>query len=449
MFPTWQRVLKGSFAGICIIFLFLGFQADLANGAAMERVEAPSWNPVGSGARALGMGGAFIAVADDATAASWNPGGLIQLERPEISAVGAYFYRVEDNTFGAQPENNNRNTMSNTSLNYLSAVYPFNAWGHNMVVSLNYQSLYDFTREWNFKLHQVGGSLDLMDNVSYEATGDLGAIGLAYCIQISPTISIGATFNIWTDELYDNGWEYRTDSYGNGTAGAGLAVNYTFKSVDKFSFNGLNANLGFLWNATGRLTIGGVFKTPFRADVDHESMTDTYLEIDGVPQPGSGPSYSKDQYKIDMPMSYGLGVAYRFSDEYTMSLDVYRTEWDDFVVYNPDGTRVSAVSGKEIGVSEISASTQVRMGAEYLFIRDKYVIPLRGGIFADPAPAEGSPDWFFGFTAGSGIAYGRFIFDMAYQYRFSNNVNEFILESQQFSQDIQEHTVYASVILHF
>ena len=35
--------------------------------------------PVGSGARALGQGGAFIAVADDATAASWNPGALMTL----------------------------------------------------------------------------------------------------------------------------------------------------------------------------------------------------------------------------------------------------------------------------------------------------------------------------------------------------------------------------------
>ena len=42
---------------------------------------------VGSGARAFGMGGAFIAIADDATAASWNPGGLGQLERPEFSFV--------------------------------------------------------------------------------------------------------------------------------------------------------------------------------------------------------------------------------------------------------------------------------------------------------------------------------------------------------------------------
>ena len=38
-------------------------------------------SPVGSGARAAGIGSAFVAVADDATAASWNPAGLVQLER--------------------------------------------------------------------------------------------------------------------------------------------------------------------------------------------------------------------------------------------------------------------------------------------------------------------------------------------------------------------------------
>ena len=46
--------------------------------------------PVGSGARAIGQGSAFIAVADDATAASWNPGALIQLERPECSVVYSF-----------------------------------------------------------------------------------------------------------------------------------------------------------------------------------------------------------------------------------------------------------------------------------------------------------------------------------------------------------------------
>ncbi|HVD78767.1 MAG TPA: hypothetical protein VNH43_14215, partial [Vicinamibacteria bacterium] len=44
---------------------------------------------LGSGARAFGMGGAFLARADDATAASWNPAGLSYLRRPEFTVVGA------------------------------------------------------------------------------------------------------------------------------------------------------------------------------------------------------------------------------------------------------------------------------------------------------------------------------------------------------------------------
>ena len=46
--------------------------SSMANTTTIEFSASP--NPVGSGARALGMGGAFIAVADDATSASWNPG---------------------------------------------------------------------------------------------------------------------------------------------------------------------------------------------------------------------------------------------------------------------------------------------------------------------------------------------------------------------------------------
>ena len=42
------------------------------------------------GARANGMGGAFIGLADDATAAYTNPAGLTVLTQPEISAEYKY-----------------------------------------------------------------------------------------------------------------------------------------------------------------------------------------------------------------------------------------------------------------------------------------------------------------------------------------------------------------------
>ena len=43
----------------------------------------------GVGARALGMGGAFYAIADDATAAYWNPAGLAYLQRKEVTYMSA------------------------------------------------------------------------------------------------------------------------------------------------------------------------------------------------------------------------------------------------------------------------------------------------------------------------------------------------------------------------
>lgn len=43
----------------------------------------------GVGARALGMGGAFVAVSDDPTATYWNPGGLAQIKRIQLTAMYA------------------------------------------------------------------------------------------------------------------------------------------------------------------------------------------------------------------------------------------------------------------------------------------------------------------------------------------------------------------------
>jgi len=44
---------------------------------------------IGGGARALGMGGAFIALANDATAGYWNPAGLSQIKKRALSFMHA------------------------------------------------------------------------------------------------------------------------------------------------------------------------------------------------------------------------------------------------------------------------------------------------------------------------------------------------------------------------
>ncbi len=416
-----------------------------------DRFEMPSsYNPVGSGARALGMGGAFIAIADDATAASWNPGGLSQLERPEISFTVSQFYRTESNSFGNRPESSGNQDVSELRVNYLSAVYPFKAWRRNMVISVNYQNLYDFTRKWNFMLTSSEENGYKNENVNYELAGSLSALGVAYCAQVTPKFSLGFTLNFWEDGLYKNEWEIKLFQNGFEIDDGEYSIQ-EIRKLNRYSFNGFNMNFGFLWNMNSKFTVGGVLKTPFKADMEHE---DSHFSL--IHYPDEGPEYDSvksyithEKETMDMPMSYGIGLAYRFSDTFTASLDIYRTEWDDFISTNSNGIEKSPITGKSTSETHTDPTHQIRMGFEYILVKPKYEIPLCAGIFYDPAPAEGSPDNIFGFSIGSGIGKGRFKFDIAYQYRFGNDIGDSILKVLGFSQDIREHTVYSSVIIYF
>jgi hypothetical protein len=77
------------------------------------------------------------------------------------------------------------------------------------------------------------------------------------------------------------------------------------------------------------------------------------------------------------------------------------------------------------------------------------VIPLRAGVFYDPEPAEGSPDNFYGFSIGSGIAYKNIVYDIGYQYRFGRDVRTATVGNADASQNVKQHTIYMSVIYHF
>ncbi len=70
---------------ILSLFIILTFVLSISSSEAGKYTA--DFLTTGVGARALAMGGAFTALADDATASYWNPAGLTQLERREISLM--------------------------------------------------------------------------------------------------------------------------------------------------------------------------------------------------------------------------------------------------------------------------------------------------------------------------------------------------------------------------
>jgi long-subunit fatty acid transport protein len=412
---------------------------------------ASSPNPVGSGARAMGMGGAFIAVADDATAASWNPAGLIQLEMPEISVAGAYLDRREEFSSQLRPEINNTGEVDDVNINYLSATYPFEFY-KRFVVSVNYQRLYDFKRSFSHRLDFSSAGLDVSQDKHYEQDGFLSALGLAASVEITSSLSLGATLNVWTGQLFwDNGWDETFTERAVGTQG-GVPVTIDTRVADKYAdFRGINFNVGVLWNLTRALTLGAVVKTPFDATIDHKfsfSQTSRF----GPPVSATVETQQSfvEEVELRMPLSYGIGLAWRVSDALTLDLDVYRTHWSDYILQDSRGNSFSPIDGRPESQSDIDDTTQVRVGGEYLFIfpQRNMAVPLRAGFFYDPEPSQGDVKDFYGVSLGSGIAYKRFIFDMAYQLRWGRDIDTGSLIATS-EADVMQHTILASLIIHF
>lgn len=197
--------------------------------------------------------------------------------------------------------------------------------------------------------------------------------------------------------------------------------------------------------------MGAVIKTPFTASVKNgyseewikrDAATGTIIESASITD--------SEDLEIDMPMSYGLGFAWRVSDQISLDLDVYRTEWSNYIITDSEGNKTSGIGGQAESESNVEDTTQVRFGGEYLIIRpaQTMVIPLRAGIFYDPEPAYDGTKDFYGLSLGSGIGYKRFIVDLAYQLRWGRDVetNNLIANS---TADITQHTVLLSVIYHF
>ena len=467
-------VCAGAFGQVRRVLLGGGLLcAALAPAQELEFPISPS--PVGSGARAAGMADAFVAVADDATAASWNPAGLVQLERPEFSVVGAFNAISED--LGASPDHPefpSTQRDSNIDLNFMSLVYPLPSFlgGRNATVSLSIQQKYDLSRSLDvdflneFELLPGVIIADDLDFI-FDQDGSLNTITPAFAFELTRRLSLGVAVNIWGDTLVaDSGWDQEVSRSSALSTGGGPATLTEFHRTESYDdFRGENYVVGLLWNVTKRLNFGLRYDSTLKADVDFSARE--------VSTQSPDPVMEFDDREVRIPDTWAFGIAFRQSDRLTVSADVSITDWDDFLIEHGDGTKISLVDASNLSDPDTrvdyDTTRTIRIGAEYVFIpkRPKEILrqiwSLRGGIFYDEepasgrsttdpsAPGDGEADQFYGFAIGAGVqALQRLNFDVAYQFRYGNNVNsDFVRGVPGFSEDVFQHRILVSSILYF
>ena len=102
---------------------------------------------LGAGARARAMGGAFTGVADDASALTWNPAGLIQVDKTQASISGVYLpLQLKTKlTYAANSSHNIDSKFSDDKLkpSFASFVAPIRIKGHPFMASVTYNSVQD------------------------------------------------------------------------------------------------------------------------------------------------------------------------------------------------------------------------------------------------------------------------------------------------------------------
>lgn len=512
--------------------------------------------PTGSGARALGQAGAFTAVADDATAASWNPAGLIQLETPEFSAVYRFSTREDSHQSETRDLETGKDRYSNSELNYMSAVYPFLLENRTAVFSMNYQETYDFTHTFTARFKgeseqsifsatsqtfyavqtnyfsneslnitaitpittvassQINQLLksSLLSSIDFRQSGTIDAISPAFAVEVTPEFSLGVTVNLYTDGASRGNpiqstliaeYEGTSDSIAEvtdirnttspGTSWTGVLFGgdpadptstpisgstgpssssdtnvsvqtdtYTVEGVYREhnrtdQFYGMNATFGALWTATDQLTLGATVDLPWTGYGEQtKQIAHQVTTFDSNLVQVAQSSYNEIQrqdVEYTFPLYWSLGALWRWNDRFYTSMDVSRTYWSQYSYKAEGEEQINPVTGEPQSSSSLDDCWSVRFGGEYLCVLSWTEIPLRGGLFWEQRPADGSPDQYWGFSLGSGISLGKdpgkVVLDIAYLFERGEHVMGSLLPEQAVYSDVTHHQLFVSVIWHF
>jgi long-subunit fatty acid transport protein len=306
------------------------------------------------GARALGMGATFVALADDATAAVSNPAGLTILTKPEVSGqfrvseYSAVLPRyLEDSTLEASE------TVS--SLSFLSFVKP---WSKASLGVYYFQSTnYKMTQSETDSGFLFGFPVEV--SASFQEELKLDNFGASFAYKVHPKVSLGAS--VFGSAISRD----RREGFVLGFEGVGDA-SWQDSIVGDETKVGFTA--GALFNPNGKVS-GGItytYNPEFTLDrtVTSSIFGDTTRERTAA-------------LSFQVPQVLSAGIGLRPTEKWVVSAEVKAISYSDLSYDTEDA------EGNPERVA-LDNGTEFHLGTEYTLIAGQTPVSLRAGYFYEP-----------------------------------------------------------------
>ncbi len=414
--PSCRTTLKILFAGSILLFT----QSAIFAQTNSEAMAAMQFNFSIPGAHSLALGGAFLALADDATAAYTNPAGLASLAAPEVSIdvrnwrykhvfTGGNVTRDGVVTIDDLPEGEAEDIVA--GLSFFSYVYPREHWA----VAFYRHELANFEANFESPGTLVDG-IRLLPPTTIAYDLDIVNAGVSAAYRLSPDLSLGIGLSYY---------EFTLDSITNRTEDDGTL---SFQIQEGFDSDWSIA-AGFLWAINDTWSVGGVYRRGPKFEFG--SINGRYGIYPDPTFPDAPPRDVIDHTVVaeyPVPDVFGLGIAVKPTDAIRIAFDYDRVEYPDLVRHMVDVFGLDVTSA-ELDQFRIDVAHEFHLGFEYFFLERRIPFAVRVGAWYDPdheprfdgefplfrAAFRGGDDEMH-YTAGFGIAGKKLQVDVGFDY---------------------------------
>lgn len=349
------------------------------------------------GPKGLGMGGAFVGLANDYTAIYWNPAGLTQMQKNFIGVFGTDVIPL--GTYKLASVNIDTKTKTNHYISPNLVGFYHCQMVDGLTFGLGVYVPAGLGAEWSGEdLRLLSGS----PSVEWMSKIAVVNISPAIAYKFSDQFSAGVALNIFYG-MFDmkrpggGGYQYSESSTGTGF---GVTIGALAKPDETFS-------IGASFRTKTTVTMSGDAENPAMAAF-------------------SAPAKSEFDREVAWPMWISGGVAFYPMPELVITADVQYSQWsesaEEFVTEFKDPTWKAALSVNDNNkfILKWKDATQIRFGLQYSV---DPALDLRAGFYIDPAPA---PDETYNIlfpnisynaiTLGGGYKTCSFVFDLGMEY---------------------------------